>query len=93
MNTPPPITLEAIGLNSWAELYALDSAELVEKLGRVPLHAGDAFIAVMVLRGVADLRKATEALDRSTEQLINLTRALFAVAIISLIVAVLAIFA
>jgi hypothetical protein len=65
MTQPPPITLEAIGLNTYRELYALDTAEALRRIDdkRVPLHPGDAFLAVLVLRGVAELRHSAEHLD------------------------------
>lgn len=83
-----PITLESVGLSTWSELYALDSAEIVRLMDekKVPLHPGDAFLAVAVLRGVFDLREATLALDRSTHRLLSLTVLLAVVALATLVV-------
>jgi hypothetical protein len=52
---PTPVTLESIGLKTWAELYELDTSEVVRRMGErnVPLHAGDAFLAILVLRGAS----------------------------------------
>jgi len=87
---PTPVTLESIGLSSWSELYALDTAEVVRRMDEknVPLHPGDAFLAVTVLRGVSDLREATDALDRGTARLVHLTWALLALAAVSVGIAV-----
>lgn len=65
MTQPPPITLEAIGLKNYSELYDLDAAEAIRRIDEkgAPLHPGDAFLAVLVLRGVADLRRSAERLD------------------------------
>ncbi len=65
MTAPVPITLEAMGLESWEELYDLDSREVLRRMSErsVPLHAGDAFLAVLVLRTVADLAAASIRLE------------------------------
>jgi hypothetical protein len=76
-----PITLETLGLRSWSELYELPSSEVVAKLDKVPLHAGDAFLAVMVLRAVADLAKASRRLEWLTYALVALTVALVALSL------------
>jgi hypothetical protein len=87
-----PVTLESIGVTSWSELYALDTAEVVKRMDEknVPLHPGDAFLAVMVLRGVSELREATDALDRGTARLVHLTWALLALTVASVAIAVVA---
>jgi hypothetical protein len=60
------IALEAAGVESFAELYELPTDEVIRRLdagaGDV-LHSGDAFLAVVVLRGVVELRESTERLD------------------------------
>jgi hypothetical protein len=50
--TEVPVTLEAVGVKSYSELYALPTVEVIRKLdakrnaGRdVPLHEGDGSIA------------------------------------------------
>lgn len=65
--TPTPITLEAIGLKSWQELYALEPSEVLRRMSEqnVPLQSGDAFLAVLVLRGVADLERTSQRLDEA----------------------------
>lgn len=61
------MTLEAVGVSSYRELYELGTEEVLERLTqrRVPLHEGDAFLAVLVLRAVGELREATAGLDRT----------------------------
>jgi hypothetical protein len=60
-----PVTLEAVGVKTWDELYALPSSEVIKRMSTrsVPLHAGDAFLAVLVMRAVADLAAASQRLD------------------------------
>jgi hypothetical protein len=85
----PLVTLEAVGLKTLSELYELDPAEVVKRMdeGNVPVNPGDAFLAVLLLRGVHDLREATLDLDKSTERLARLTRALVGLTVALLVVA------
>jgi hypothetical protein len=76
-----PVTLESINLDSFSQLYALPSEKVVEKLDKVPLHEGDAFLAVVVLRAVGDLAAATKRLEKLTWALVGLSVALVALAI------------
>ena len=101
-----PITLENIGLKTWQELYELDPAETIRRMSEhyVPLHAGDAFLAVLVVRGISDLGHATDRLEKSSRRieassrqleagttwLIRLTWALAALAVASVVIAVIA---
>jgi hypothetical protein len=89
------ITLEALGLEKWSDLYEMDTAEVIRLMDEknVPLHPGDTFLAVLVLRGVRELGQATSALDRGTERLVVLTRLLLVVAVVTLAIAVIALFA
>ena len=86
----PLITLEAIGLKTLSELYELNPVEIVKRMDErnVPVHPGDAFLAVLLLRGVEDLRQATLTLDKSTDRLAKLTRVLVALTVALLVVAV-----
>lgn len=90
MEREPLITLEAIGLKTLSELYELDPVEIVKLMDErnVPVNPGDAFLAVLLLRGVEDLRQATLTLDRSTERLAMLTRVLVGLTIALLVAAV-----
>lgn len=65
MSHETPITLEAAGLTSWDDLYGLDPAEVIRRMGEknVPVHPGDAFLAVLVVRAVSDLAAASQRLD------------------------------
>jgi len=92
-----PITLEAIGLERWQQLYELDPADVIERMdkARAPLHAGDAFLAVLQLRAIADTTRSVDALDagtktlnRATVFLVVLGIASLAVSIVALIVAI-----
>jgi hypothetical protein len=86
MTMPPPITLEAIGLESWQQLYDLDPAEVVEKIDRAPLHPGDAFLAVVQLRAARNTTQAVAALDKGTRALERATWILVALGIVSLVI-------
>jgi len=85
-----PVTLEAVGVESYSQLYALSTTEIIERLDKkaVPLHEGDAFLAVLVLRGVADLADASKRLEKATTRLLWLTAALVVVTAIAVIVSV-----
>jgi hypothetical protein len=80
--TPP---LAAVKVKSYSELLELPPAEVVHRLDQqpeVPLHAGDAFLAVLVLRAVGDLADATKRLERVTYLLLILTAVLVVVAVV-----------
>jgi hypothetical protein len=64
------VVLEAVGVDSYAELAALDTAEVIRRMDerRAPLHPGDAFLAVLVLCGLAERGEATERLDRASKR-------------------------
>jgi hypothetical protein len=86
-----PVTLEAVDVKSYSELFALSPAEVLRRLDAgtvVPLHEGDAFLAVLVLRGVADLADASKRLETATDRLVWLTRALLAATVIAVVIAV-----
>jgi hypothetical protein len=81
-----PVTLEAVDVQSYSELLALSPAEVVRRLDQkheVPLHEGDAFLAVLVLRAVGDLADATKRLERATYLLLALTGVLVVVALLA----------
>jgi hypothetical protein len=80
--TPP---LAAVKVKSYSELLELPPAEVVRRLDQqpeVPLHPGDAFLAVLVLRAVGDLADATRRLERVTYLLLILTAVLVVVAVV-----------
>jgi hypothetical protein len=78
-----PVTLEAAGVKSYAELYALPLGDVLQRLdegaGRT-LHPGDAFLAVVVLRAVAELGESTRRLDAARK---GLERWGFALAVVA----------
>jgi hypothetical protein len=94
VQSPVPITLETAGVKTYAELYGLPTPEVVKRLDdkQVPLHPGDAFLAVMVLRAVAELRESAERLDAGGEHFRvagqRLQRAGVALAVVAVAVAV-----
>ena len=57
-------------MGSYEELFKLDTIEAIRRMDKqsAPLHAGDAFLAVMVLRGVSELRESAERLDRASRR-------------------------
>jgi hypothetical protein len=77
-----PVTLEAIGVRSYEELYALGTEETMRRISSagVPLHEGDAFLAVFVLSSVRELRQSAERLDESRRRF---ERTTFALAVIA----------
>lgn len=85
------MTLEAAKVKTYSELFELPTAEAVRRLdaGKVPLHQGDAFLAVLVLRGVDDLRRSAQALDKARERLDRFGIALAVVATAAAVVSVL----
>ncbi|MEZ5076980.1 MAG: hypothetical protein R2725_06015 [Solirubrobacterales bacterium] len=88
MTPDPPITLEAIGLESWQQLYELDPEEVMARIDKAPLHAGDAFLAVIQLRAMADTARSVKALDAGTKTLERATWILVVLGMVSLLIAV-----
>ena len=102
-----PITLETIGLETWQQLYELKPDETIRRMSEkyVPLHPGDAFLAVLIIRAVTDLILATNQIEESSKRieegsgrleagttwLIRLTWALAALSVVSVVIAVIAV--
>jgi cytoskeletal protein RodZ len=63
--TYPSVALEAVGVRSYAELAALGTEEVIRRLDdrKPPLHPAEAFLAVMVLSALSELRETTKSLD------------------------------
>lgn len=57
--------LDAVGVQSYAELVELNTEEVIRRLDehQPPLHPSDAFLAVLVLSAVSELRETAKALD------------------------------
>lgn len=84
-----PVTLEVVKVKSYSELFALEPDEVLRRLDAgsvVPLHEGDAFLAVLVLRSVADLASASKRLETATKRLLWLTAALVVVTAIAVLI-------
>jgi hypothetical protein len=64
------IVLDTIGVKSFTELGELDTAEVIQRVDerKTPLHPGDAFLGVLVLRGIGELQRSTERLDRASRR-------------------------
>jgi hypothetical protein len=86
---PASITLETIGLDSWEALYDKPPRQVIRLMTdkNVPVHPGDAFLAVLVIRSVADLTTATDRLEGLTKWLIGWTAALTILAVASIVIA------
>jgi hypothetical protein len=80
----PSVVLEAVGVGSYAELAALGTEEIIRRLDErnAPLHPGDAFLAVLVLAGVIDLRETAKSLDAAKRGFERATIALAAAGVI-----------
>lgn len=67
MSSPSSIVLDAVGVKSYADLAALGTDEVIRRLDNrrqyVPINPGDAFLAVIVLAAVSDLRETSKSLD------------------------------
>jgi hypothetical protein len=65
MSSYPDVVLEAVGVKSYSELAALSTAEVIRRMDerRPALHPGDAFLSVLVLSAVTELRETTKSLD------------------------------
>ena len=81
------------------ELVALDTSVLVERLGAAPFPPSEKLIAAVLIKAVDDLRSATadvaassRQIDRGTKSLITLGRLTLAIALVSLVVALVAVF-
>jgi hypothetical protein len=60
-----------MGVKSYTDLGELQADEIMRRLDAqdVPLHPGDKALAVIVLAALADLRRATDRLDRTSTRL------------------------
>ncbi|MBB4663024.1 hypothetical protein [Conexibacter arvalis] len=72
----PHATLEALNLRSYEELHQLPVGEIIANLHRVPLHDGDAFLAVLAVRALSELSDTTAAVGRAVDELHRTTAAI-----------------
>ena len=84
MSSYPSVVLEAVGVGSYAELSALGTDEVIRRLDerKPPLHPADAFLAVLVLSALSELRETTKSLDAAKRGFERATIALAAVGVI-----------
>jgi uncharacterized membrane protein len=80
--------LQPFGVETFAELAALPLDQVLAKLDDADLHAGDALLAVLVLRSVEDLRKVTSDLQSAARATDSKTGRLVAAAWLTLFVAI-----
>lgn len=99
MDGPTQTSFEHMKVKDVHELVALDTPVLVERLADAPFPTSEKLIAAVLLTAVDDLRKATadvaassRQIDKGTERLITFARLTLAVALISLVVALVAVF-
>jgi hypothetical protein len=86
-----------MGVGSPEGLLSLTTAEVATRLGNAPFPPSEKLIGALLLKAVDDLRKATADVAKSSRQiedgtksLITLARLTLAIAIISAVVAVVA---
>ena len=86
--------LTDLKLETWQDLYALSPAEVIRRMDDhdPSVAPSDAFLAVVALRSLADLESASRRLEDLNSRLNQLTWALAALAAITLVVALIALF-
>jgi hypothetical protein len=86
MWSPSSIVLDAVGLKSYAELAALGTEEVIRRLDHrrqyVPTNPGDAFLAVIALAAVSELRETSKSLDSAKHVFERATIVLASLAVI-----------
>jgi len=85
--------LEQAGVQSLAELAGKPTREVMADLDRLTIPPSEALLGALVLNAVHEMREATERLDHGSRQMLQLTRALLALAIATLAVAIIALLA
>jgi hypothetical protein len=97
MDSPTQQQFEKMKVKDVHELVKLPTHTLVERFADADFPTSEKLIGAVLLTAVDDLRKATadvatssRQIDRGTQNLITLARLTFAIATISLIVAVVA---
>jgi hypothetical protein len=97
MDEPTRLQLQKMKVKNVHELVALDTHTLVERLAEADLPTSEKLIGAVVLSAVDDLRRATadvalssRQIDTGTKSLIAFARLTLAVALVSLVVAVVA---
>jgi hypothetical protein len=81
----PSVVLEAVGVDSYAELAALGTDEVIRRLDerKPPLHPADAFLAVILLSALSELRDTTKSLDAAKRGFERATIVLAALGVIA----------
>ena len=85
--------LEQVGASSLAELAGKPTRQVIADLDRLTIPPSEALLGALVLNAVRELHDATERLDAGTRRMLRLTRALTFLAVATLTVAVVALFA
>jgi hypothetical protein len=98
MDGPTQVSLADMKVKDVHELAALDTATIMERLAGAPFPPSEKLIGAVLLGAVDDLRRATadvaassRQIDQGTKSLITLARLTLAIAITSLVVALVAV--
>lgn len=86
--------LTSAGFKSWDELYNTDHLEVLRRMDEreIAVAPSDAFLAILVLRSVADLAAASRRLESLNQRLERLTWAIAILASLTLVAAGIALF-
>jgi hypothetical protein len=84
---PTEVSLQAMGVASVEDLFALPTAEICRRLATAPFPASEKLIGALMLKAVADLREATADVARSSRQIKTGTASLIKAAWLTLGVA------
>jgi hypothetical protein len=98
MDGPTEVSFQSMGVEDVHQLVALETSVLVERLAGAAFPPSEKLIGAVLLKAVDDLRAATadvakssRQIDEGTKNLITLARLTLAVALVSLIVALIAV--
>ena len=98
LDGPTEVSLEWMGVKSVDELLALPTDEMARRVARAPFPASEKLIGAVVALAVDRLSTATDdlaesstAMDKKTKTLVWIAGTTLAVAIVSLVVAVIAV--
>jgi hypothetical protein len=88
MDGPTEVSLSIMGVADEEELFGLSTEELTRRLITAPFPPSEKILGAVMIRAIADLRRAAEAADQKTARLILLAKLTLAVAIVAVVVAV-----
>jgi hypothetical protein len=88
---PTEVSLAGMKVESVQELVALETPELIDRLGDAPFPPSEKLIGAVLLKAVADLREATGDIAASSRQIQTAAWLTLAVALAALIVSLVAV--